>query len=48
MESLVGGAREAGACSYYATRGAVPQAEIVLLPYNMILHKDQRKSLNVR
>lgn len=48
IESLVGGAEEAGTCPYYSTRSAVPEAEVVLLPYNMILHSDQRKSLNVR
>ncbi|KAL5263634.1 hypothetical protein ACHWQZ_G008861 [Mnemiopsis leidyi] len=48
IESLVGGAGEARTCPYYSTRAAVPEAEVVLLPYNMMLHRDQRKSLNVR
>ena len=48
IESLVGGATEAASCPYYSTRTAVPLAEVVLMPYNMMLHKDQRKSLNVR
>ena len=48
IEGLVGGAGEARTCPYYSTRAAVPEAEVVLLPYNMMLHKDQRKSLNVR
>ena len=48
IESLVGSATEAASCPYYSTRTAVPQAEVVLMPYNMMLHKEQRKSLNVR
>ncbi|XP_063677029.1 ATP-dependent DNA helicase DDX11-like [Bolinopsis microptera] len=48
IEGLVGGAKEAETCPYYSTRAAVPEAEVVMLPYNMILHGDQRKSLNIR
>ena len=48
IEGLVGGAKEAVTCPYYSTRAAVPEAEVVMLPYNMILHGDQRKSLNIR
>ena len=48
MENLVSQGREAMACPYYGTRQAVTEAEVVLLPYNMLLHKEQRKALNVQ
>ena len=48
IEGLVEGAKEAATCPYYSTRAAVPEAEVVMLPYNMLLHGAQRKSLNVR
>eukprot|EP00116_Pleurobrachia_bachei_P002229 sb/3462491/ len=48
IEGVVGSGEEAMTCPYYSTRVAVPEAEIVLLPYNMILHGDQRRALNVK
>ena len=35
-------------CPYYATRRAVQAAQVVCLPYNMLLHADLRASLGLR
>ena len=34
-------------CPYYASRKAIDCAEIICLPYNMILHDEIRKSLGI-
>eukprot|EP01147_Barroeca_monosierra_P002573 gene2574-5491_t len=36
-----------GACTYYASRQAADSAEIVLVPYNMLLHKPTRNALGL-
>ncbi|EGD76290.1 hypothetical protein PTSG_00993 [Salpingoeca rosetta] len=36
-----------GACAYYASRQAVEFAELVLLPYNMLLHKPTREAVGL-
>ncbi len=35
------------ACPYYGTRAAIASAELVALPYNMLLHKSTRESLGI-
>ena len=35
------------ACPYYGTRQALDSCELVTLPYNLLLHKDMRESLNI-
>ncbi|KAI8613865.1 helicase C-terminal domain-containing protein [Chytriomyces sp. MP71] len=35
-------------CSYYGTRASVPGAQIVTLPYNMMLQKSTRESLGIK
>lgn len=35
------------ACPYYGARGAIHSAELVVLPYQMILHKQTRESLGI-
>ncbi|KAI1289433.1 putative ATP-dependent RNA helicase DDX11-like protein 8 [Halotydeus destructor] len=34
-------------CSYYASRLAIPEAEIIILPYNILLHKKTRTSYGI-
>ncbi|KZS97147.1 DNA repair helicase [Sistotremastrum niveocremeum HHB9708] len=34
-------------CPYFGSRKAIPQAEIVTLPYNLLLHKSARESLGI-
>jgi Rad3-related DNA helicase len=34
-------------CPYYASRAAVQQANVVCLPYNMLLSADMRESLGI-
>jgi chromosome transmission fidelity protein 1 len=35
------------ACPYYSTRLAIPEAEIVILPYNILLHSGTRQSFGI-
>jgi chromosome transmission fidelity protein 1 len=35
------------ACAYYASRGAVANAQLIALPYSMLLHKDTRETLGI-
>ena len=42
IEQLVTAGRKLGACPYYASRKAVSDAEVVVLPYNTLLHKSTR------
>ena len=40
------GKRHVG-CPYYATRALVPEAQIVGVPYQMLLHERTRQSLGI-
>ena len=42
IENLVSFGRQSKCCPYYGSRHAVDIAEIVVLPYNMLLHKPTR------
>ena len=44
---MVGKGRQLQACPYYSSRAAVPSAQLVTLPYNLLLHKDMRDSLGI-
>lgn len=44
VEDLVIAGRELKACPYYASRKAVDDAEIILIPYNTLLHKATREA----
>lgn len=44
VEDLVNSSKELNACPYYASRKAAEDAEIVLVPYNTILHKATREA----
>ena len=35
------------ACPYYSTRLAIPEAEIVIIPYNILLHSATRESFGI-
>jgi chromosome transmission fidelity protein 1 len=39
VEELLGLGNRTGACPYYGTRSAIAEAEIVAMPYNLLLHK---------
>jgi chromosome transmission fidelity protein 1 len=47
VEELAALGRALGACPYYATRRAVRDAQVVCLPYNMLVHKSLRDSLGL-
>lgn len=36
------------ACPYYAARSAIPEADLVLMPYSSLLHADTRETLGVK
>ena len=36
------------ACPYYAARSALPEADLILMPYASLLHADTRETLGVR
>ncbi|ODQ49660.1 DNA repair helicase [Saitoella complicata NRRL Y-17804] len=47
IEDLGRMGREMGVCGYYASRGAIRAAEVVTLPYPLLLNKNARESLGV-
>jgi len=47
LEELMQRGREAGACPYYASRRALVDADIVVCPYNTLLHRETREALGV-
>ena len=48
IEQLVSNGRQMKACPYYAGRHAVEDAEIIVLPYNTLLHKPTRDTIGIR
>lgn len=44
VEDLVTTSKEIGACPYYASRKAAEDAQVVLVPYNTLLHKATREA----
>lgn len=44
IEELVSTSKIIKACPYYASRRAAEDAEVVLVPYNTILHKSTRQA----
>ena len=47
IEDMLTRAEVLHTCPYYATRQAVPDSELVVLPYNMLFHKPTRESLGI-
>ncbi|CAL1284082.1 unnamed protein product [Larinioides sclopetarius] len=47
IEDIVQLGQELKSCPYYATRHAIPDAEVVLLPYNVLLHKATRDAYGI-
>lgn len=47
IEDIVNRGRSLGACPYYASRIAIPEAEIVVLPYNNLLHNETRQACSL-
>ncbi|GBG69495.1 hypothetical protein CBR_g4188 [Chara braunii] len=48
IEDLVRSGRRIGTCPYYGARHLLPRADLVILPYQSLLHKSTRESLGVK
>uniref|UniRef100_A0A3Q2DTL7 DEAD/H (Asp-Glu-Ala-Asp/His) box helicase 11 n=1 Tax=Cyprinodon variegatus TaxID=28743 RepID=A0A3Q2DTL7_CYPVA len=48
IEQLLKIGKELHACPYYSTRLAVPPAQLVVLPYQMVLHEATRRAAGVQ
>ncbi|KAK3909935.1 ATP-dependent DNA helicase DDX11, partial [Frankliniella fusca] len=48
IEQIVKAGKKARACPYYATRASVPDAQVVVVPYNTILHKSTREACGIQ
>lgn len=44
IEEIVSRGRTQGSCPYYASKMAISEAEVVVLPYNNLLHHETRKA----
>ena len=47
IEDVVGLGKVSRVCSYYASREAIPAAEVVVLPYNSLLSEQARQSIGL-
>ncbi|KAF8488344.1 helicase C-terminal domain-containing protein [Gautieria morchelliformis] len=47
IEDLVTIGRELNTCPYFGSRRAIPQAQLVTLPYNLLLQKTAREALGI-
>jgi len=48
IEDLVRLGKETGCCPYFGVRAAVHQAQLVVLPYQMVLHTQTRESVGIK
>uniref|UniRef100_A0A3Q2NUU3 DEAD/H (Asp-Glu-Ala-Asp/His) box helicase 11 n=1 Tax=Fundulus heteroclitus TaxID=8078 RepID=A0A3Q2NUU3_FUNHE len=48
IEQLLTLGKESHACPYYSTRLAVPPAQLVVLPYQMVLHEGTRRAAGIQ
>uniref|UniRef100_A0A8C6XXV3 DEAD/H-box helicase 11 n=1 Tax=Naja naja TaxID=35670 RepID=A0A8C6XXV3_NAJNA len=48
IEQLVSLGREMKACPYYGSRYAIPAAQLVVLPYQMLLHEATRRASGIQ
>lgn len=47
IEDIVQASRELKSCPYYASRSTIPDVELVVLPYNILLHKPTREAYGI-
>ncbi|KZP31421.1 DNA repair helicase [Athelia psychrophila] len=47
IEELATAGRLSGTCPYFGSRRAIPQAQLVTLPYNLLLSKTAREALGI-
>ncbi|RWS27804.1 Chl1p-like protein, partial [Leptotrombidium deliense] len=47
IEDIAKIGKQVNACSYYASKSAALEAEILVVPYNVLLHKQTRKSYGI-
>ncbi|XP_016402230.1 putative ATP-dependent RNA helicase DDX11-like protein 8, partial [Sinocyclocheilus rhinocerous] len=48
VEQLLQHGRETHTCPYYSTRMAIPAAQVVVLPYQSLLHASTRKASGIK
>ena len=48
VEDLASLGRRMGCCPYYGSRGAIATAEVVALPYSMLLSRHTRETLGLK
>ncbi len=48
IEDLVSLGKRLETCSYYGSRKAVPQAQVITIPYNSLIHQQTRESLGIK
>ncbi|XP_048589126.1 ATP-dependent DNA helicase DDX11 [Nematostella vectensis] len=48
IEQLVSLGENLSACPYYGTRLGIPAAQVVCLPYNLLLHKSTREACGIK
>ena len=48
VEDLASLGRSMGCCPYYGSRGAIATAEVVALPYSMLLSRHTRETLGLK
>lgn len=48
IEQIVHSGRKSEACPYYATRASVDDAQVVVVPYNTLLHKGTREACGIQ
>lgn len=48
VEQLVTGGKKINACPYYAARSAVKDSQVVVVPYNLILHQSTREASGIK
>lgn len=47
IEDLVTYGRAHKSCAYFGTHSAIPQAEVILAPYTLVLHKKNREAVGI-
>uniref|UniRef100_A0A182PGV9 DNA 5'-3' helicase n=1 Tax=Anopheles epiroticus TaxID=199890 RepID=A0A182PGV9_9DIPT len=48
IEDLVKAGKREHACPYYASRAAIPDAQVLMVPYQLILHRRTRQQSGIR